>query len=101
MLTYLGMSVYVTNTMKPADPSAEEVDVLLVSVPFYHVAGATTMLSSVWGGRKMVILPQFDPGAWLEAVQTHGVTHSFVVPTMLKRIMEHADFDKTNSARSS
>ena len=54
------------------------------------------MLSSVWGGRKMVILPQFDPGAWLKAVQEHGVTHSFVVPTMLKRIMEHPDFDKTD-----
>ena len=96
VLTYLGMSVYVTNTVEPADPGAETVDVLLVSVPFYHVAGATTMLSSVWGGRKMVILPQFDPGAWLEAVQTHGVTHSFVVPTMLKRIMEHPNFDTTD-----
>jgi acyl-CoA synthetase (AMP-forming)/AMP-acid ligase II len=96
VLTYLGMSVYVTNTVEPADPSAENVDVLLVSVPFYHVAGATTMLSSVWGGRKMVILPQFEPGAWLKAVQAHRVTHSFVVPTMLKRIMEHPDFPKTD-----
>lgn len=96
VLTYLGMSVYVTNTVAPADPAAEDVEVLLVSVPFYHVAGATTMLSSVWGGRKMVILPQFDPGDWLKAVETHRVTHSFVVPTMLKRIMEHPDFDKTD-----
>ncbi len=96
VLTYLGMSVYVTNTVEPADPGAEDVDVLLVSVPFYHVAGATTMLSSVWSGRKMVILPQFDPGAWLEAVQKYRVTHSFVVPTMLKRIMEHANFEKTD-----
>jgi len=94
VLTHMGMSVYVTNTVAPADPSEENPDVLLVSVPFYHVAGATTMLSSVWGGRKMVILPQFDPKAWLEAVQSHGVTHSFVVPTMLKRIMEHPDFAK-------
>ncbi|MDO8615607.1 MAG: long-chain-fatty-acid--CoA ligase [Dehalococcoidia bacterium] len=96
VLTYLGLSVYVTNTVEPADPAAENVDVLLVSVPFYHVAGATTMLSSVWGGRKMVVLPQFDPGAWLGAVQTHRVTHSFVVPTMLKRIMEHPDFAQTD-----
>src|SRR3990172_7303980 len=94
VLTHLGLSVYVTNTVEPADPAAEAVDVLLVSVPFYHVAGATTMLSAVWGGRKMVILPQFDPAAWLEAVQTHRVTHSFVVPTMLKRIMDQPDFDK-------
>src|SRR5207249_11643077 len=85
-----------TNTVEPADPAAENVDVLLVSVPFYHVAGATTMLSSVWGGRKMVILQQFDPGAWLGAVRTHGVTHSFVVPTMLKRIMAHPNFEKTD-----
>src|SRR3984893_2070344 len=96
VLTNLGMSIYVTNTVEPADPSAENVDVLLVSVPFYHVAGATTMLSSVWAGRKMVILPQFEPGAWLKAIQEHGVTHSFVVPTLLKRIMDHADFDKTD-----
>src|SRR4029079_5499014 len=48
----------------------------------------------VWGGRTLVILPQFDPKAWLEAVPAGRVTHSFVVPTMLKRIMEHPDFDK-------
>jgi acyl-CoA synthetase (AMP-forming)/AMP-acid ligase II len=96
VLTHLGMSVYVTNTVAPADPGDENPDVLLVSVPFYHVAGATTMISSVWGGRKMVILPQFDPAAWLAAVQEHGVTHSFVVPTMLKRIIEHPDFDKSD-----
>jgi len=93
VLTHMGMSVYVTNTVTPADPSDENPDVLLVSVPFYHVAGATTMLSAVWAGRKMVILPQFEPKAWLEAVDRHGVTHSFVVPTMLKRIMEHPDFN--------
>jgi acyl-CoA synthetase (AMP-forming)/AMP-acid ligase II len=96
VLTFLGMSVYVTNTVEPVDPGNENPDVLLVSVPFYHVAGATTMLSTVWAGRKMVILPQFDPAAWLAAVQQHGVTHSFVVPTMLKRIMEHDDFAKTD-----
>ncbi|MEX1195690.1 MAG: long-chain-fatty-acid--CoA ligase [Dehalococcoidia bacterium] len=96
VLTFLSMSVYVTNTVEPVDPSNDNPDVLLVSVPFYHVAGATTMLTTVWAGRKMVVLPQFDPAAWLKAVQEHKVTHSFVVPTMLKRIMEHPDFDKTD-----
>ena len=92
VLTYLAMSVYVTNTVEPANPESH--DVTLLSVPVYHVAGATAILSSVWGGRTLVILPQFEPQAWLEAVQTHRVTHSFVVPTMLKRVMEHPDFDK-------
>jgi acyl-CoA synthetase (AMP-forming)/AMP-acid ligase II len=92
-LTYTNLSVYVTNTMNPADPS-EEPDVTLLSVPIFHVAGVTPIMSSVWGGRTLAILPQFDPQAWLEAVQKERVTHSFVVPTMLKRIMEHPDFDK-------
>jgi acyl-CoA synthetase (AMP-forming)/AMP-acid ligase II len=92
VLTYLSMSVYVTNTVEPANPESH--DVTLLSVPVYHVAGATAILSSVWGGRTLAILPQFEPHAWLEAVQSHRVTHSFVVPTMLKRVMEQPDFDK-------
>ena len=92
-LTYLNLSVYVTNTMSPADPSVEP-EVTLLSVPMFHVAGVTPIMSSVWGGRTLVILPQFDPKLWLEAVQRERVTHSFVVPTMLKRIMDHPDFDK-------
>ncbi|MCH7699086.1 MAG: long-chain-fatty-acid--CoA ligase [Chloroflexi bacterium] len=93
VLTYLTLSVYVTNTMNPADPTVEK-DVTLLSVPLYHVAGATAIMSSIWGGRTLAILPQFDPATWLEAVERHGVTHSFIVPTMLKRIMEHEDFGK-------
>ncbi len=90
-LSYLNLSVYVTNTMSPADPEAEP-EVTLLSVPIFHVAGVTPIMSSIWGGRTLVVLPQFDPKLWLEAVQTERVTHSFVVPTMLKRIMEHPDF---------
>ena len=93
VLTYLTLSVYVVNTMSPADPEQPR-EVTLLSVPLYHVAGLTAIMSSIWGGRTLVVLPQFDPGLWLEAVQNEGVTHSFVVPTMLKRIMEHPDFDK-------
>jgi acyl-CoA synthetase (AMP-forming)/AMP-acid ligase II len=92
VLSYLDLTAYVTNTMNPADPEVHEKT--LVSAPFFHIAGATTMMSSVWGGRTLVILPQFTPESWLEAVQNEGATHSFVVPTMLKRIMEAPDFDK-------
>jgi len=49
-------------------------------------------MSSIWGGRTLAILPQFDPQAWLDTVERERVTHAFVVPTMLKRIMEHETF---------
>lgn len=90
-LTYLDMTAYVTN-QQPADPEVH--DKLLVSAPFFHVAGATTMMLGIWSGRTLVILNQFSPELWLQAVHDEHATHAFVVPTMLKRIMEVPDFDK-------
>ncbi len=92
-LTYLDMTAYVTN-QQPADPELHEK--VLVSAPFFHVAGATTMMLAIWSGRTLVILPQFTPEDWLSAVQQEGATHSFVVPTMLKRIMEVPAFESYN-----
>ena len=91
VLTHKTLTAYVVNTQNPVDPTAEQ-DATMVAVPFFHVAGATTMLGSLWAGRKLAILPQFDPSAWLDTVEREGVTHAFVVPTMLKRIMEADDF---------
>ncbi len=90
-LSYLNLSAYVMNTMNPADPEAAR-EVTLVSVPFFHVAGVTTIMSSIWGGRTLAILPQFEPELWLKTVERERVSHAFVVPTMLKRIMDHPDF---------
>ena len=93
VLTHKTLTAYVVNTQNPVDPTADQ-DVTLVSVPFFHVAGATTMLGSLWAGRKLSILPQFDPAAWLDTIERERVTHAFVVPTMLKRVMEVDDFDQ-------
>jgi len=90
-LTYLNLSLYVMNTMSPADPESPH-EKTLVSVGIYHVAGLTAILSSIWGGRTLVLLPQFEPEAWLQAVERERITHAFVVPTMLKRIMDYPDF---------
>ena len=93
VLSYQALTALVVNTQAPADPSVDQ-QVVLVSVPFFHIAGATTLMSAVFSGRRLVVLPQFDPQAWLAAVEREGATHAFVVPTMLKRIMEVDDFDK-------
>lgn len=63
----------------------------IVSVPPYHVAGVSAMLSSVYAGRRIVQLPKFDPDVWIDTVEAEGVTHAMVVPTMLARIVEALD----------
>ncbi|MDJ0865384.1 MAG: class I adenylate-forming enzyme family protein [Myxococcota bacterium] len=60
----------------------------LVSVPPYHVAGIAAILSSVYGGRRVVQLPAFEAEAWLALARAEAVTHAFVVPTMLARIVD-------------
>ena len=61
----------------------------LLWVPLYHIAGATNIMTTMCSGRRLVLLPQFDAGEWLETVEREGVTHAFVVPTMLKQLIDH------------
>ena len=68
--------------------SAEEDEAALVSVPPYHIAGISALLSGVYAGRRIVQLANFDAAAWLDLAERESVTSAFVVPTMLARIVE-------------
>ena len=70
--------------------SAGEDEASLITVPPYHIAGISAVLSSTYAGRRMVQLPNFSPQGWIELGQKEAVTHAFVVPTMLQHIVEHA-----------
>lgn len=67
--------------------SADEADATLITVPPYHVAGIAAVLSSTYAGRRMVMLPSFDEAEWLRLCAAEDITHAFVVPTMLTRII--------------
>src|SRR5665213_2683272 len=66
---------------------ATEDDAALVSVPPYHIAGIAALLSSIYAQRRILLLPAFDPDAWLDLATREGATNAFVVPTMLARIV--------------
>ena len=68
---------------------ADEDDAQLVSVPPYHIAGISAVLSSVFSGRRIVYLPGFDPAEWVRTAAAEEVTQAMVVPTMLVRILGH------------
>ncbi len=68
--------------------SSEESDAALVCVPPYHIAGMASIVTSVYSGRRVIQLPNFTAEAWLEAARNENVSHAFVVPTMLSRIVE-------------
>ena len=71
--------------------SADEEEAALVSVPPYHIAGISALLSGIYAGRRIVQLANFDAAAWLDLVEGEAVTSAFVVPTMLARIVEELE----------
>jgi acyl-CoA synthetase (AMP-forming)/AMP-acid ligase II len=87
ILRHRQLASYVLGTVEFM--SADEADVSLLSVPPYHIAGVASILSSLYAGRRTILLGQFDAGKWLETVRAEGVTNAFLVPTMLARIVRH------------
>ena len=71
--------------------SASEDEASLMSVPPYHIAGISAILSSTYAGRRIVLLENFTPENWIKLADEESITHSFVVPTMLQRIIDYAE----------
>jgi acyl-CoA synthetase (AMP-forming)/AMP-acid ligase II len=76
---------------KPIDPETDQV-VDMMSAPIFHIAGSLGMFISLHQGKQLVMMPRFDAGEWLALVERHRVTQTFVVPTMLRRILDHPGF---------
>jgi acyl-CoA synthetase (AMP-forming)/AMP-acid ligase II len=50
-------------------------------------------MSAIYGGRTLVMQPQFRPEGWLRLVESERVSRAMVVPTMLKRLLDLDEFD--------
>ena len=89
-LTHDSFSTFLLTSVTPADPDVEETN--LLTVPLYHVAGLQAALAAVFGGRTLVVMPQFDPEEWMALAAEHRANRAMLVPTMLKRVMDHPRF---------
>ena len=86
MLTHDDLTSFVFNTTEPADGTDR--GSVLVSAPLYHIAGLTAVLTGVFAGRRVVLLRQFDADDWLTIAERERVTHAFLVPTMVRRVLD-------------
>jgi fatty-acyl-CoA synthase len=67
----------------------------LICTPLSH-AGAAFFVPALLKGGSMVVLPGFEPGKVLKAIEQYKITSIMLVPTMLYVLMDHPDFDKTD-----
>ncbi|MCC7078320.1 MAG: AMP-binding protein [Acidimicrobiia bacterium] len=71
----------------------EQHDVYLAQTPMFHAASLGGLLSTPAILGTMVVIPFFEPGSVIHAIETHGVTFTVMVPTMIGLTMDHPDFD--------
>jgi acyl-CoA synthetase (AMP-forming)/AMP-acid ligase II len=91
ILRHANLTSYILGTVEFG--AAGEDEAALVCVPPYHIAGIAALLSSIYAMRRIILLPAFDAAAWIELCASERATHSFLVPTMLSRIVERLDGD--------
>ena len=89
-LTHDSFSTFLLTSVTPADPEIEETN--LLTVPLYHVAGLQAALAAIFGGRTLVVMPQFDAEEWMALAAARRANRAMLVPTMLKQVMDHPRF---------
>jgi acyl-CoA synthetase (AMP-forming)/AMP-acid ligase II len=86
VLRHANLTSYVMQTVEFLGADAGEA--ALVSVPPYHIAGISAILTAAYGGRRIVYLPAFTAEDWVATAAREAITHAMVVPTMLDRILD-------------
>jgi len=62
--------------------------------PLFHIGSLSNVLLAVTVGSTSVFLPAFDPSAVPAAIERWRVTELFLVPTMIRMVLDHPDFSQ-------
>ncbi len=64
----------------------------IITAPMFHIGGCALALQNIVNHRRVVIVPMFEERAVLRAIADERATEIFLVPTMLRRLIECPDF---------
>jgi len=63
----------------------------LVAMPLFHIGGIGYGMMALSQGGHTVLLEKLDPAGVAATIDRHGVTHTFFVPTVVQRLVDHVD----------
>lgn len=89
MLSHAGIATC-SLSLTAAAPNGGDAPGLHVA-PFFHIGGVGVIFQFAYRRAPQVIMPAFDPGEALRLIETHRVGDIFVVPTMLRWLLDHPD----------
>lgn len=63
---------------------------ILAVLPFFHIYGMTALLNApLRSGATVVVLPRFDLGQFLGAIEKHRITGLYVAPPIVLALAKH------------
>jgi long-chain acyl-CoA synthetase len=74
-------------------------EISLLVMPFAHIAGVGQSMGTFFNGGTVVVHREFDAGAVLDAVEQHGLTRLFLVPSALQIVLAHPKAATTDFSR--
>jgi acyl-CoA synthetase (AMP-forming)/AMP-acid ligase II len=91
LATHAARSIIAQVVVEPFELTARDIAVL--GTPMFHLAGlGSWFVPAVTAGTTMVLLPRWDPGAFIAAVERERATMGFLVPTMVNGVLNDAAF---------
>lgn len=74
-------------------------DIAVLGTPMFHLAGlGSWLVPALAAGTTMVLMPRWDPAAFIAAVERERATMGFLVPTMVNGVLGDAAFEPARLA---
>src|SRR2546430_6735253 len=70
----------------------------LIQTPMFHGASMLGIMGAPAFGVPSVMLPAFEPGKVMAAMETHRIGGTVMVPTMINMVLQHPAFDPARLA---
>jgi long-chain acyl-CoA synthetase len=85
-------ALYVYHTAMSGGVATRPGWTFLHQAPMFHASAMVSVASAPAFGVRSVLLPGFEPGACLDAIESFGVDETVLVPTMMQMLFDHPDF---------
>jgi len=72
----------------------EQAAYMLAVLPFFHIAATMIFHVTIFKGMAMVVLPRFEPGSFLRAIERYKLDTVNVVPPIVQFLAKHPLVDK-------
>lgn len=93
MLTHRSMATNLEQ-LRPFVPMGPG-DRILAVLPFFHIYGLTALMNApLRMGATVVVLPRFDLGQFLAAIEKHRITGLYVAPPIVLALAKHPAVDQ-------